>query len=462
MKTENKIALLLISLILTFLCLPFDVNAKEQYEPCPVSIKGEENTIFGSYIKNLKTGEIIDNLNSDFLFVPASVTKALTCASVLSQIPEDARFKTTVELDGPYSDGHLDGNLIICCTGDPTIESSQFKSYAGLADSIANALSNLGIKTIAGRIEFEYPFELEDNIPEGWMNEDLIWPYGAAHHAVNYADNRLILNLTDETTIPPTSELVIKRESGKTLAKPRNENYIIAPLKRKGSVQIAAPSPKDVFTTAIREALNNNNIALENHKLSLTDNRRVIYTHKSPTYGEIMKSLMWRSDNLMAEGILRTLSPSRWRKSATQRELSLWNARGLDVSGIYVEDGSGLSRKNRISPKFLGDVFEWMTNNPDKDLFLSMFPRAGKEGTMRNFMKDTPLDGIMATKTGSMRGVQCFAGYILDTSGNPTHVITIMVNAFTCNRDSLKKAIGNYILTKLGLNNDTTENDGEN
>ena len=68
----------------------------------------------------------------------------------------------------------------------------------------------------------------------------------------------------------------------------------------------------------------------------------------------------------------------------------------------------------------------------------------------------------MATKTGSMRGVQCFAGYILDNSGNPSHVITIMVNAFTCERDSLKKAIGNYILTKLGLNNDTTYNDGEN
>lgn len=462
MKTENKITLLYISLILLFLCLPFNINAKELFEPCPVPIKGAENTIFGSYIKNLKTGEIIDNLNSDFLFVPASVTKALTCASVLSQLSEDARFKTTIELEGSYSNGYLDGNLIIYCTGDPTIESSQFKSHAGLADSIANTLSNLGIKTIAGKIEFEYPFELEDNIPEGWMNEDLIWPYGAAHHAVNYADNRLILNLTDETTTPPTSELVIKRESGKNLAKPRDKNYIIAPLKRKGSVQIAAPSPEDVFATAVRDALNKSNIELENHKPNLTNNRRVIYTHYSPTYGEIMKSLMWRSDNLMAEGMLRTLSPTRWRKSAAQRELSLWNARGLNVSGIYIEDGSGLSRKNRISPKFLGDVLEWMTNNSDKDLYISMFPRAGKEGTMKNFMKETSLEGIMATKTGSMRGVQCFAGYILDNSGNPTHVITIMVNAFTCERDSLKKAIGNYILTKLGLNNDSTDNDGEN
>ncbi len=460
MKKEYKVPAFIILPFLFFFCLSLD--AKEQYEPCPLPVNGSETTIFGSFIKELRTGKIIDDFNSEFLFVPASVTKALTCASVLSQLPEDTRFQTTVQINGPVSDGQLKGNLIIHCTGDPTIESCHFRSFSGIADSIANYIHNLGIETIVGKIEFQYPYELEENVPDGWMSEDLIWPYGTAYHAVNFSDNRMVVNFRDGSTNPPTSSFIIKYEPGANLCKPRNQKHIVAPAKKKGTVQIAAPDPEDLFATAIYNALKQKEISLENHSLTGTDSYKTIYIHRSPTYGEIMKSLMWRSDNLMAESMLRTLSPTRWRKSSTQRELSLWNARGINVSDIYIEDGSGLSRKNRISPKFLSEVLEWMNNSPDRDLYISMFPRAGKEGTMKNFMKDTPLEGIMATKTGSMRGVQCFAGYILDNSGNPTHVITIMVNAFTCNRDSLKKSIGNYILTKLDLNNDITDNNGEN
>lgn len=460
MNLGNKTIKTLLSGLLLFFYIA--VSAKEQYEPCPLQVKDAENTIFGSYIKNLKTGEIIDNINSGFLFVPASVTKALTCASVLSQISENACFKTHIAIEGNITNGILNGNIIIQCSGDPTIESSHFTSYAGITDSIANHLGKMGINAIEGKIIFEYPFELEENVPAGWMTEDLVWPYGTAHHALNFADNRLVLNFADGSTKPPTSSLSLKRETGAKLHKLRNEKTIIASAKTKGSMQIAAPDPEDVFSTVLIESLNKKNIEYTYKDNKGGENRTPIYTHTSPSYAEIMKSLMWRSDNLMAEGMLRTLSPTRWRKSATQRELSLWNARGLDVTDIYVEDGSGLSRRNRISPKFLSDVLEWMNNSPDADLYVSFFPRAGKEGTMRNFLTNSPLEGLLATKTGSMNSVQCFAGYILDENGKPSHIITIMVNAFKCNRASLKKEIGNYILSKLGLNQETSENEIEN
>ena len=78
---------------------------------------------------------------------------------------------------------------------------------------------------------------------------------------------------------------------------------------------------------------------------------------------------------------------------------------------------------------------------------MSFFPKAGKDGTMKGFLAKTPLQGKIAMKTGSVNGVQCYAGYKLGVNGKPTHVVVIMVNNFFCSRQSLRKAI-EAMLTK--------------
>lgn len=434
-------------------------NAQMTYSDCPLPIRGKENTLWGVYIKDLRTGRVIDNVNGEMAFVPASVTKALTCASVLSQIPDDYVFRTEFKISGDIKDGTLYGNIIVKCSGDPTIESAYFKNYNGVTDSVAARLSVRGVSKIEGSVIFEYPYKLEDGIPSGWMGEDLVWPYGTGHHAVNYADNRINLNFSTGSSVPPTTKLDIRREKGVSLKRLRDSKTIVAPSGLKGTQQIAAPDPEDVFYASLLKSFENKGISFEQLKVPIKDVTSSLYGYVSPSYAQIMKSLMWRSDNMMAEAMLRTLAPERWRKDAVSREISLWDARGLDVSKIYVEDGSGLSRKNRITPKFLCEVLEWMAKSDDAELFISFFPRAGKEGTMRNFMKGSALEGVMATKTGSMRGVQCYAGYILDNNNKPTHVITLMANGFTADRGALKQAIGQYVIDKLGLNRDINDED---
>ena len=69
---------------------------------------------------------------------------------------------------------------------------------------------------------------------------------------------------------------------------------------------------------------------------------------------------------------------------------------------------------------------------------------AGQEGTLRNFLVDTPLEGYVALKTGSMKGIQCYAGYKLDDDYAPTHIIVVMMNDLgnrTSAREGLKKAL---------------------
>lgn len=451
LKSNNILHILAVSLtLLTF----FDLSAQER-QPCPLDIKGKANTEVGIYVRELGSGDVVCDVNSNRLFVPASVTKALTTATATSLMPGDARWTTNVMITGPVRDSVLRGNIEIQAVGDPTLESSHFKPNLGFADSIAVNLRRLGVKRVDGTIKVTYTPSLEEKVPAGWMSEDLIWPYGTAHHALNYRDNRMTLNLATGKTDPPTCNLKIVRGGKKQVSKSRDSNAINIGAGAKGRLAVAMPDPTDAVKCEIAEALDDSGIEILNGQVADSGNQQLLYRHLSPAMSDVMRSLMFRSDNMMAEGTLRLVAPGKSRKSAAQRELSYWNARGINTDGIYIEDGSGLSRHDRMSPRFLADVLSHMVQGRNADRYISLFPKAGREGTMRGFMKDSPLYGTLAAKTGSMRGVQCFAGYILDERGKPTHVV-VMVNGFTCDRGALKKSIGNYLIENV-INKDKHE-----
>ena len=171
----------------------------------------------------------------------------------------------------------------------------------------------------------------------------------------------------------------------------------------------------------------------------------VIYRHRSPAFGKIMKSLMVRSDNLFAEGMLRVLAPGKSRRQALQRMKKLWDDRGIPTKCTTITDGSGLARNNRLSPRFIASVLEWMSKSPMAEEYASYFPRARKDGTLKGFLAKTPLAGQIVLKTGSVGGVQCYAGYKLDKDKRPTHVVVIMVNSFFGTRTTVRKASENLL-----------------
>lgn len=157
---------------------------------------------------------------------------------------------------------------------------------------------------------------------------------------------------------------------------------------------------------------------------------------------------MMRSDNLFAESMLRTYGKLEGcngsTTEATEREIALWTTKNLPLEGVIIVDGSGLSRSNRVTADFMSELLMSMSNNPH---YASFFPLAGQEGTLKSFLAETPLDSYVAMKTGSMRGIQCYAGYKLDEDYAPTHVIVIIMNDITKSRDRAKKAAENMLLS---------------
>ena len=415
----------------------------------------------GLLIEDLSTGKLLVNHNSGRLFIPASVTKAVTSAAVMSLCDSTERFATSVFTSGAIKEGRLDGNVVVYTVGDPTLGSSHLRRTAGLPDSIAAALARKGISSVSGRIIIdERYFDQSEPVPMGWMSEDLTEPYGAELFATNYRDNKVTVRMPGGATSPVTPALKVESAGGKgpvRLTRNRSERILRATGSGRRNATVANPVPWSTLQNDIESTLAMRGIKVENAVVK-SGKEKLLYRHYSPRYVDILRSLMVRSDNLMAEGMLRSLAPGLPRTEALLTECETWDDFEVPASGIIVEDGSGLSRNNRLSPRFLADILKAMASGRVARSYIRLFPRVGTEGTVRNLLKNTPLQGRLVLKSGSMRGVQSYAGYLLDETGRPSHIVVFMSNGFKCGRDVLKSDLSNILLQALSPSDSDNEN----
>ncbi len=413
-----------------------------------LGIDGEESTSVGIYIKEIGSGgNVLVDFNSGMALTPASVMKAVTTASVLSLEGASRRFSTPVVLRGNRSGNVWNGDLVVNASGDPTLESDNFRSRKGFCDSIASNLRRMGISEITGDIIVRESLKDAGPILQ-WEAEDIAWPYGAGLFGFNWRDN--IVKVTPLTgAIEPAApglEIEVRpSDGGNNLVRGVYSNKLVVftnTRDRRWAINVSVPDPAAVFGAQLSGVLAARGITVNRNTRQSTQSAPTtpVYTHTSVTYGEIMRSLMVRSDNLFAEGMLRTLAPNGRRKDAIAREKELWNNRNINADHTIINDGSGLTRANRLSARFIGDILEWMATSPHAEQYAGFFPKAGREGTMRGFLSDSYLKGSIALKTGSVSSVQAYAGYKLDAEGNPTHVIVVLVNGFFCPRRDVREA----------------------
>lgn len=174
------------------------------------------------------------------------------------------------------------------------------------------------------------------------------------------------------------------------------------------------------------------------------------FGYDSPPRDEILKVMMFKSNNLFAEGMLRAIVKSSDDKTygnAVAVEKDFWSGKGMDLSTSRWLDGSGLAPVNRISPRVLASILEYMAKSGGSKEYVGLFPRAGREGTVKSLLAKTRLEGTFAMKSGSMNGVLCYAGFKLNAKGVPSHVVVIMVNGASCRSAEIRASIGRYLLS---------------
>lgn len=423
-----------------------------------LNIDGEEATSVGIYIKDLATGKVIVDHNASIALTPASVTKAVTTATALSILGPDYRFETRVGLSGarsPRNHAQWEGDLIIVSSGDPSLESDQFKSSRGFADSIVSRLQRMGIRELTGSVAVVETMKNPGPIPQ-WECEDIAWPYGAGLYGFNYAGN-YVRAYPNKGTTRPASGLKIRvlpsDDDGSDLLRGAGADNLTvwAPAKSRRnadwSLNVTVPDPAAVFEGLLLARLKS--AGIKTGPKPVADDmapNTTVYIHRSPRSADIMRNLMKRSDNLFAEGMLRAIDPAGTRDDCLKAQREYWNSHGVATRYTIINDGSGLTRGNKISPRFLGTILEKMIRSEHANDYLNFFPVAGVDGTLKSFLKKTRLKGKLAMKTGSVSAVQTYAGYKLDWEGKPTHVVVVMVNGFFCPRASLRGAIEKFLL----------------
>jgi D-alanyl-D-alanine carboxypeptidase/D-alanyl-D-alanine-endopeptidase (penicillin-binding protein 4) len=147
----------------------------------------------------------------------------------------------------------------------------------------------------------------------------------------------------------------------------------------------------------------------------------VLFTLRSPTLGEILPKFLKPSQNQIGELLLRTLGLERTGsgtvdsgRKVIERQLVQW---GADTAGFAVRDGSGLSRHDYVTPETIVKILDAMRKREDFTLFYDALPVAGVDGTIANRMRDTPAQGNVHAKTGTVDRSHSLSGYVTTKDG---------------------------------------------
>jgi D-alanyl-D-alanine carboxypeptidase/D-alanyl-D-alanine-endopeptidase (penicillin-binding protein 4) len=157
---------------------------------------------------------------------------------------------------------------------------------------------------------------------------------------------------------------------------------------------------------------------------------RLVASHESPPLADTVRDINKFSNNVMARQVYLTLgneSAPATAERARQRIADWLNARGLRFSELEIENGSGLSRRERISADSLNRLLLDAWKNPVMPEFVSSLPIVGIDGTMKKRLNGSEATGRAHIKTGTLDGVKTAAGYALDARSR-RYAVTFLIN----------------------------------
>lgn len=473
----------------TLLLHIFILNSFSQVNPSIdkfINTPGFENASIGISVKDLSGNDIVD-YNKLVSLTPASTLKILTTATAIELLGKNYRYVTELSVDKKNPQ-----HLLVHGYGDPTLGSEH------LFNSPTSFL-NIWTEQIKKKMKTTTPIDITvvDNffgytgMSSKWLKEDMGNYFAAGAYGISVFDNtyRLYLNSmkvdtcpTLLKTVPHMKDIIFSnnlelnydnKDNGYINGEPfSNFRKLVGDIPAKRTSFIIKgdfPDPGIILAENLANLLAQNSFTVN----SIETSRQLyfqqmynpyrtsayeevpFYAQSSPTLKNIIRVINEKSNNHYSEHLMRTIG----RKSnpdiysdplieGINKTNIFWASKGLNTDGIHIYDGCGLAPSNSINPEMLCDILIYMqTKSLYKDAFLASLPKAGVEGTVRNLLKGTRLQGKLFVKSGSIANVQCFAGYYIN--GEKKYVFSIMVNNYNSPRKDVTKAIERLLLEIL-------------
>ncbi len=408
-------------------------------------------------VQPLDAAEPLLSHNADAALNPASVMKLVTSFAALDQLGPDYAWTTDVWADGPVADGVLHGNLVIKGHGDPGLTLERIWL-------LQRALRARGIRHIDGNLVLDAnAFDLPAADPGAFDGEPLAL-YNAMPGALVANYNATTLRLKPEgqhVTVVPDIALpgvVLESQLVPDETTPCNswKDAIgtLLPADGRPGVVLSGPYPRSCGEQAITLNLfgpvatfdaifrglwaeGGGTLAGTTVAGTAPDSAPLLQFASEPLVVALTR-LNKYSNNLMARNLFLTLGAAAYGEPATpDRGARAVRAalvrRGIPTRKLVLENGSGLSRIERLSADTLNRLLLAAYRTPLFAEFESALPILALDGTLKRRFNGSPLAGTAHLKTGTLRDVSALAGYVDGANGRRMSFV-MLVNHANANR----------------------------
>ncbi len=345
-------------------------------------------------------------------------------------------------------------------------------------DALADQVAARGVRYVDGDLVADDTYFVYERYGEGWAQDDLVWWYGAPVSALSISDNILFLDVlpaerpgeralvrlepfqdyyrienrvvtveakqqapragsgAEAAKESPARSIAVRREPGsRTL-----EVWGRIPLDDSGAhEQVAIEDPAEFAGLYLREALLRRGVVIYGkvrarhaYPSEFEDLRKaaavagpprtVLAAYQSVPLGDDLKVINKVSQNLHAEILLRTVARERrgiGSVAAGLEEMREFLDRAGIFQGEYVfYDGSGLSRKNLVTPAAIVALLQYMDGEAVREVWRDLLPVGGVDGTIGERFKETAAaGGRILAKTGTLGHINALSGYLTTVKG---------------------------------------------
>lgn len=411
--------------------------------------QAELKAIVGSYsragvkigvaVHDIKGKKVLfENLSSKGMN-PASTMKVVTSAAALTYLGGAFQYKTPVSTD--RLSGGVAQNLYLKGAGDPSLVEERLWR-------IAKDLKVRGVKEVRGDIIIDNSY---------FDNFNFAGKDSSSSRAYNAALSALAVNFNSFAVVaknygagaglevhvdPPTEYFTLKSNigsSGNGIAISRSykngkESVLASGGVSKEKVKYAnVANPVQYAGSTFKWVLGQNGIPVTGKVKAGKAVGKKLFEDKSKPLSLILRDLNKFSNNFTAEMVVKTIGAIKGGvPGSTEKGLIVLNSflqkLNLSSSEYEVFNGSGLSRRNRISPNALNQVLmAAYNNNKIRTDMMSSLAIAGTDGTLRRRLKSPGLKGNVKAKTGTLNDVAALSGYI-ETKKKNMIAFTILVN----------------------------------
>ncbi len=382
---------------------------------------------------------------------PASVMKLVTTLAALDRLGPAHTFKTRVFVDGTLQEGVLQGNLVLQGGGDPALTLERFWL-------LLRELRERGMHTIRGDVVLDTGFYRIDPIDPAAFDQAPLRPYNATPSALLVNFNTVNLRLTpapngvscrlDPAPVAALPNVVNQLQLSdspcnngwreKLVSRLENGSLILSgnypSVCGDQSIPLNLLAPETTFAAvfgSLWKELGGVHLGTVRNG-ALESGARLLLEFESPPLAQLVRDINKHSNNVMAKMLFLNLgavsdeAPATWEKSV--RAVRAWAAEhGFAMPELVLENGSGLSRIERISAASLARLLRYAASRPAYYEFAASLPAVGLEGTQKNRMNGSTSVGQAWLKSGTLNGARNLAGYVLGPDGR-RRVLVMLIN----------------------------------